>query len=333
MGGRGRPRPADDASGVAAILETARALKAGPPLRNDVILLFTDGEEPGIYGAKLFAEEHPWARNVGLVFNFDGRGSDGPVVVPEITVANGWIVTEMAKAAPYLRANSLMRDVQRHMPNDSDLTPFRDAGIAGMNFNFTGRYPSYHSAFDVPGRLSVDTLQHLGEYALPLTRHFGQLDLGRVDAPDHVYFDVAGLWFVHYPASWAPYLTAGLVFAYLLALYFAVRTGQARIRGAIVAFFAWLALCVFVCAAGYVIIRALEFGTDRITSARIPRTFNQHPIHWAADFYLAAFVLAALAATFAALHYYRRWMTAYEIILAGLLLSVALAVGSTVYIR
>ena len=40
------PGANDDAAGVAAILETARVLLSGPPLRNDVILLFTDGEEP-----------------------------------------------------------------------------------------------------------------------------------------------------------------------------------------------------------------------------------------------------------------------------------------------
>jgi Zn-dependent M28 family amino/carboxypeptidase len=34
------------------ILETMRAIKAGPPLKNDVICLFTDGEEVGLMGAR-----------------------------------------------------------------------------------------------------------------------------------------------------------------------------------------------------------------------------------------------------------------------------------------
>ena len=41
------PGAADDGAGVVTLLETARALKAGPPLKNDVIFLFTDGEEAG----------------------------------------------------------------------------------------------------------------------------------------------------------------------------------------------------------------------------------------------------------------------------------------------
>jgi hypothetical protein len=45
------PGGSDDSSGVAALLETARALRAGAPLVNDVILLFVDGEETGLLGS------------------------------------------------------------------------------------------------------------------------------------------------------------------------------------------------------------------------------------------------------------------------------------------
>ncbi|MBM3289225.1 MAG: M20/M25/M40 family metallo-hydrolase, partial [Candidatus Hydrogenedentes bacterium] len=327
------PGAADDASGVAAILETVRALKSGPPLRNDVIVLVTDGEELGLYGAKLFVAQHPWMRDVGLVMNFDGTGSGGPVLVPEITVANGWIVALLAESAPYLRANSFMRDVQKRMPNSSDVTPFREAGVPAMNFNFIARYPSYHSAYDVPARLSIDTLQHFGEYALPLTRRSGQADLSHVEAPDRVYFDVAGLWFVHYPAAWAPYCTAALAIVYALALYRAAHNGHARIRRVIAAALAWLALCIAVCAASFVLVRAIEYGTDRIVSATIPRTFNRHPIHWAADLYLIALVFAALAAVFFAVQRLRRRLTAHEIVLGGLALCVVLAAAITVMLR
>src|SRR5690606_26753261 len=42
------PGAADDGAGVAAILEAARALQAGGPPENDVVLLLTDGEERGL---------------------------------------------------------------------------------------------------------------------------------------------------------------------------------------------------------------------------------------------------------------------------------------------
>ena len=52
------PGASDCSSCVATLLETARALRAGPPLQNDVILLFTDNEEyGGGLGAAAFIED------------------------------------------------------------------------------------------------------------------------------------------------------------------------------------------------------------------------------------------------------------------------------------
>ena len=44
------PGASDNGSGVATLLETLRALRGGPSLRNDVIFAFTDGEEDGGLG-------------------------------------------------------------------------------------------------------------------------------------------------------------------------------------------------------------------------------------------------------------------------------------------
>ena len=69
------PGAGDDGSGVVALLETLRALKAGPVLKNDVIFLLTDGEEDGLLGAAAFVAEHPWFRDVRIAINFDSRGT------------------------------------------------------------------------------------------------------------------------------------------------------------------------------------------------------------------------------------------------------------------
>ena len=65
----------DDMAGVAAILETLRALRAGSALGQDLIVLFSDAEEVGLLGARAFADQHPWMADVGLVMNFEGRGN------------------------------------------------------------------------------------------------------------------------------------------------------------------------------------------------------------------------------------------------------------------
>ena len=43
-----------DGLGISVMLETLRTLKARVELRNDVVLLFSDGEEIGLLGAKAF---------------------------------------------------------------------------------------------------------------------------------------------------------------------------------------------------------------------------------------------------------------------------------------
>ncbi len=93
------PGAGDDASGVAAILEALRALKAGPPPERDVIVLINDGEEVGLYGAEVFAREHPWARDVGAVINLDARGNSGTSFMFETSDGNGWLIEQMARAA------------------------------------------------------------------------------------------------------------------------------------------------------------------------------------------------------------------------------------------
>ena len=81
------PGAADDASGVAAILESLRTLKAGPPPERDVIVLLNDGEEAGLLGAQVFSDEHPWAKDVGVALNFDARGNSGPSYMSRPAIA------------------------------------------------------------------------------------------------------------------------------------------------------------------------------------------------------------------------------------------------------
>ncbi|MFD2355256.1 M28 family peptidase [Nonomuraea ferruginea] len=78
------PGASDDKASVAAILEIARALRAGPPLRNDLVLLLSDGEEPGLIGAEAFLR-HPMARDGGVVVNLEGPGNAAPSSVYNVT--------------------------------------------------------------------------------------------------------------------------------------------------------------------------------------------------------------------------------------------------------
>ncbi len=225
------PGAADDGAGVAALLETARALRAGRPLKNDVIFAFTDGEEAGEAGAsKLFASR--WADRTGVVLNLEARGCSGPSLLFETSRNNGWIMSEAAKAGVSIRASSLMAGVYRSLPFNSDFSIARDRGLQGFNVAFVDDFRWYHTKNDSSDHLSLASLQNHGSYALGFAKHFGNLPLdGDLAKPDMVYFNVAGSTLVSYPEAWSGSIAwaSGIMFA-LAVLLGAVR-GRMTISG------------------------------------------------------------------------------------------------------
>jgi hypothetical protein len=206
----------DDASGVAVLLESARALLAGPPLRNTVILLFTAPEETGTHGAVAFLLGHPWLNDVKLVINFDAGGLRGPSELTNTSPDNGWLIRELAAADPYAFGSSSSG------AGDSDFNSFKFYGFSGYAFDFS-RDRRIHTAFDNLENLNPSSIQHQGYHALYLTRHFGNLaSLRDPKEPNPIYFNVLRLTFVYYPATWVVpiMLLSALVFAGVLVLGF-----------------------------------------------------------------------------------------------------------------
>ncbi len=215
------PGAADDAAACAAILETVDALRAGPPLRNDVLFVITDSEEGGLFGAEAFVRCYPQLADIGLVLNFEARGNSGPSLTFEISPQNGWLMRQYARAAAHPIANSMTYEIYLLLPNDTDYTMFRRAGVPGLNQAFLDGFVNYHSMTDTPERLSRHSLQHHGSNMLSLVQHFGQLDWpADTRAPDVVFFNPIGTWLVLYPASWDIrfMLMAGILFVIALLL-------------------------------------------------------------------------------------------------------------------
>lgn len=202
------PGAADNGSGVATLLETARALRSGPPPRNDVIFLFTDGEERGLLGARAFLQSDAWAFAAGVVLNFDSSGSSSPALMYETSPGNGLLVREYVDAAqPY--ASSLMNEVVSRRPLVSDFRPFIARGIPGMSFGMPDGPAHSHTAHDSVQNLDEASLQHKGETALAVTRRLAGLDLWQVRRPDVVYFNTVGGHVLVYPGSLvAPFAAA-----------------------------------------------------------------------------------------------------------------------------
>ncbi|GAB4211223.1 MAG: M20/M25/M40 family metallo-hydrolase [Roseiflexaceae bacterium] len=221
------PGANDDGAGVAALLETARALRAGPTLRNDVIVLLTDGEEAGLLGATAFLQRPGVAESIGVVINLEARGSDGPVLMFETSPENGDLIQTFAEAAPVMFANSLFSEVYQRLPNDTDFTVFKRAGLSGLNFAYIDGYTRYHSVTDGLESLHVAGMQQHGQTALALARAFGARDLRDTKSPNVIYFDLFGRALVVYP-NWL-----ALPLALLLALGWLAAVVRGRGAGAL----------------------------------------------------------------------------------------------------
>jgi len=221
----------DDGSGVVAILESLRAIMEDGPLQNDLIVLVTDAEELGLLGAEAFVGQHPWMADVDLVLSFEMRGGGGPSIMFETANQNGWVVSALKEFDTNPSANSLSFEVYERMPNGTDFTPFKDAGVQGLNFAAIDNAHVYHQVYDTPDNLSEATLQHHGIHALASLRHFGQADLSEVNAPNLVYFTFPGLGLVTYSPVWVHLISIVLVLLWA-GLFLVARRGGARLAGA-----------------------------------------------------------------------------------------------------
>ncbi len=214
----------DAGSGVATILEGVRAfLASGKTPKNDIIILITDAEELGLNGADLFVNEHPWSKEVGLVLNFEARGSGGPsYMLIETNGGNAALIDAFTEANPaYPVANSLAYSIYKMLPNDTDLTVFREDGdIDGFNFAFIDDHFDYHTQRDNYERLDKSSLSHQASYLIPLLAHFSNADLNTLKSDtEKIYFNAPFFRLVSYPYSWGWYLVAvGWLFLILLIL-------------------------------------------------------------------------------------------------------------------
>ncbi|WP_250028741.1 M28 family peptidase [Paractinoplanes maris] len=211
----------DDAAGTSAVLETARALLAAPRLRNDVVLVLTDGEEACLCGAKAFVDQHPLARDGGVVLNLEARGSSGPAIMFETSEGNGRLVEAYSHAVKPV-GTSFAVEIYRIMSNDTDFTAFRKAGFAGLNAAYIDGAAVYHGPTDVPSAMDRDSLQHHGDNALAVVRELGGRDLAGLKVTggeDATYFPAPGL-LVRYPGSlvWPIAVLAALAVAGLAGL-------------------------------------------------------------------------------------------------------------------
>jgi Zn-dependent M28 family amino/carboxypeptidase len=150
----------DNASGVAAVLAIAEALKQRP-LRHPVIIALFDAEEGGLAGARAFVANPPVARErIGLNVNLDMVGHSEAGIL-WVAGANAYpklrpVIDSVAAAAPVvLKIGHDRAGVagEQDWSRSSDHGPFHAAGTPFLYFGVED-HKDYHRATDDPETLT-----------------------------------------------------------------------------------------------------------------------------------------------------------------------------------
>lgn len=192
------PGANDNGHAVATILETMRVMQGKGGFKNDVIVLFTDAEEQGTLGITAFMEQHQLAKDIGLIINFEARGSKGPLRMFETSGNNNGLVSAFADVSPFPVADSFFYSLYQIMGNYTDMSVSLAHGVPGINLAYSDGFYHYHTMADSLENVAEASLLHAGSYALALTEHFGNIELPVLSSEDNIYFNASPDWFVNY---------------------------------------------------------------------------------------------------------------------------------------
>ena len=304
----------DAASGVATILETLRAYQEkGKKPKNDIIILFSDAEEVGLNGAQLFADKHPWAEDVKLVLNFEARGSGGPSnMIIETNYGNKNLISNFSNAKPeFPVASSLMYNIYKLLPNDTDSTVFREElDVPSFFFAFIDDHYDYHTAEDIPESLDKKSLAHQGSYLEATLNYFSNSNLNTLKSDtNNVYFNFPFIGIITYPYIISPYLIFLSLILLVTGCIFGLRTKKMSIKSILNGFLAFSSTLIISFIIGYIGWESIEFIYPEYKEYLQGFTPNGH-------YYILGFVLLVISVYFYIYHRFFKYLQIKNAIVA-----------------
>lgn len=152
----------DNASGVSAVLQIARAfLASGQQPERNVIFAFWDGEEKGLLGSKYFVQTCPFLSQIKGYLNFDMIGRNNKPQQPKQVVYfytaahpvfGDWLKEDIRKYGLQLEPDYR---AWKNPIGGSDNGSFAKVGIPIIWYHTDG-HPDYHQPSDHADRLNWD---------------------------------------------------------------------------------------------------------------------------------------------------------------------------------
>jgi hypothetical protein len=297
------PGASDDGTGVASALEIARAIRHDA-LAHPVMFLIDDGEEEGLLGAVGFVGDAARSADAAMVINLEARGTTGTPYLFETSREQRWLVPIVARALPHPVTTSLFAWVYDQLPNNTDLTVFKRAERAGINFAYIGGGTQYHTPLDDLAHVDAGSVQRRGDQALAMVRAFAAADLGAAAPGDAVWFDVFAGFVVWWPAGWTVWIAAAALALLAIAVIRGMRAGRLTLRG--------VALGALSFVAAIALAAVLGIALARVLGLRAPGAlFEPYP-----EPRIAAAWLIGIAAAVGVAGLVRRWAS-FDAVFAG----------------
>lgn len=225
------PGASDDLYGIASMLETLRQIDEGSfTLTNDIVFLFSDGEEEGLIGAFKFSTKATPINEVNdqyidlidhvkFLVNHESRGTGGTLIMFETTPCNYNSIQQFAAINKDIVTNSIANFIYQSMPNGTDYSAFSMLGIQGINVANVGEGYFYHTQGDNTARIDKSLMAQHGQLNSSVLDHFGTYDLSLLyeTTGDAVFFNYLNFGMVVYSQPIA-YLLMGVLF-FLLAFH------------------------------------------------------------------------------------------------------------------
>ncbi len=275
----------DNASSVATMIENVRYLLSADNAKefeNDLLFVFTDSEEEGMYGAYAFANQFKGFDDVysrvKLGTNFDSLGNGGSLVMFQSNENNRKLIASYAGVNGGTFVSSVADFVYNTMSNFTDFEIYGD--IPSLNFANVGGTKVYHSAADSLENVNPRTLKEQAYMMYKLYNEYGDSDLDALNADGSaVFFSYLDIMTVAYP-SYVSYIIGGVTILLLAAIVTVNQKKKAfkwgkTLAGALAQLFALIGTVVALFASYFIITLLLSlFGVVQVRAITALRYMN-----------------------------------------------------------
>lgn len=191
------PGTSDDGTAIAVMLQQMEYY-AQQSTKNSLLFMFTDAEEIGLYGAQVFMNNYPHKDKIKQIINVEARGNDGPALFFETNVGNQQTIRDVSRFK-HVRANALMYEVYKRLPNNSDFSHYKKLDANGVNMANIDGFVHYHAPTDNLQYANKTTIQHHQYLIAEMMHYYANTPLKNKAESDSTYFNLLSFILVVYP--------------------------------------------------------------------------------------------------------------------------------------